>query len=185
MYWGLVTYLNTLAQTNIVTATTTAIAGSLLFWAILIFIITYYLFPAFAETGTQRYHVLRTCFRRAAAALLPALVVLIIARIIQITFPLPRPFVALESIPVPFSLSDTGSFPADQIAFLTTLAYMAFYNRKWLGWIVIGATALTATGQLAAGVHWPIDIVVGILLGILVGYGSRFMLKSYIPELLQ
>lgn len=66
--------------------------------------------------------------------------------------------------------SDNWSFPSGHAAFffaLSTVVYL--YNRKWgIGFFI--ATILVTASRVAAGIHFPLDIVGGALVGGVVGY---------------
>ncbi len=113
--------------------------------------------------------ILRTAF--------PSLLVWLLVATIKFTFPSPRPFVSgLGIIPL-ISVSDPfGSFPSAHAAVFGALAGTMFANKfhAWK-WYLLGAV-LIALARVAAGVHFPIDVGVGILLGIVVGFSVSKLL---------
>jgi undecaprenyl-diphosphatase len=80
----------------------------------------------------------------------------------------PRPFMVL---PVHQLIIDNAwSFPSRHAAFFFAMATAVYlYNKKWgIGFFII-AILITA-GRVAAGVHYPSDIVGGVLIGVIVAY---------------
>ncbi|TSC57423.1 MAG: Bacitracin transport permease protein BCRC [Parcubacteria group bacterium Greene0416_79] len=93
----------------------------------------------------------------------------------------PRPFAADPSI-IPLISETSSAFPSGHATFffaLSTIVYL--HNRRWGVWCYL-ASALIGMARVAAGVHYPLDIVGGAVLGILVGwifyYGIRAVLKK-------
>lgn len=92
----------------------------------------------------------------------------------------PRPFTVLT---VRQLIPESGfSFPSGHAAFffaLSTAVY--FYNRK-LGAIFFVVSALMGLARVYAGVHWPIDIAGGVVLGVLTAFLTRFALAKFYPD---
>ena len=55
-----------------------------------------------------------------------------------------------------------------------------FANRKkWLKWGLIAWASSIALGQVYVGVHYPLDVLCGGLLGSFIGWGLAFFYKKY------
>lgn len=86
-----------------------------------------------------------------------------------------RPFIALGSVngtstpavvPLIHAVA-TSSFPSGHMAFLIPIALVAFLLNKRVGsWLTI-LTVFVGLGRIAVGVHWPSDILGGIVVGII------------------
>ncbi|TSC66826.1 MAG: phosphoesterase PA-phosphatase-like protein [Parcubacteria group bacterium Gr01-1014_73] len=81
-------------------------------------------------------------------------------------FPTPRPFEVLSNIVSLFPHSPDGAFPSGHATFFGALASALFFmgNKKlglWLG----AAAILIAAARVATGVHWPADVLAGLLIG--------------------
>jgi undecaprenyl-diphosphatase len=75
-----------------------------------------------------------------------------------------RPFQVLGFEPL---ISETArSFPSGHAAFLFGLAFAVFYfNRRW-GWWFLALALLNGVARIFVGVHWPSDILGGIVVGL-------------------
>jgi len=103
----------------------------------------------------------------------------ILAEIIRWMWFRPRPFVALNFIPLINQSADEASFPSGHASFyfaMSTIVYL--YNKKaGIGFYI--ASCLIVLARVFVGVHWPSDILAGVLLGILVGWGIDKLFKKY------
>ncbi|MCL5676349.1 MAG: phosphatase PAP2 family protein [Firmicutes bacterium] len=65
------------------------------------------------------------------------------------------------------------------------------YKRRWLTWLAVALVALVSLSRLYLGVHWPVDLAGGMLLGMtvlaLAGLAQRFEARTWqeFPWLLQ
>lgn len=81
-------------------------------------------------------------------------------------FSLPRPFEILPNIVSLFPHSAGGAFPSGHATFFSALAGASFFlSYKRLGFWLGLAAILVVTARVAAGVHWPTDILAGLLIG--------------------
>lgn len=92
----------------------------------------------------------------------------------------PRPFVADPSI-LALIEKTSYSFPSGHAAFFFALSTVVFlYNRRWGVWF-FAASALIGLARIAAGVHYPTDILGGAALGTLVGWGVHWVFRKTNP----
>lgn len=89
----------------------------------------------------------------------------------------PRPFVAYNITPL-ISHEATASFPSGHATFFFTLATVIFLymSRRWGVWAYVVA-ALIGLARVYAGVHYPLDIVGGAVIGVL----SPFLIRMILP----
>ncbi len=89
----------------------------------------------------------------------------IIAEAIQFLYHRQRPFEIFNFTPL--VNESTSSFPSGHASFLFALSSVLFYfNPKFGLWIFI-LSALNGLARIAAGVHWPSDVIAGAIVGIL------------------
>ncbi len=96
-------------------------------------------------------------------------------------FPVPRPFVAQNFTPlVGVSLSEYyASFPSGHATFLTALGMAIFFTEKLPGVLILILGILVGIGRVVAGVHYPIDILGGFLIGVAVAALVKFLHDRY------
>lgn len=70
------------------------------------------------------------------------------------------------------------SFPSGHMAVFFALAMAIwFVNRKWSAWYFILAAAM-GVARIYVGVHWPLDIIVGAIVGIVSALLVRWVLRG-------
>src|SRR3989338_1470509 len=79
----------------------------------------------------------------------------------------PRPFLVLQNVYQLLDYEAKSSFPSGHAAFYFALAAGVYlYNRK-LGWIYFFGAVLMGFARVFSGIHWPVDIIAGAILGII------------------
>ena len=98
-----------------------------------------------------------------------------VAELIRFFYHRPRPFLALEAHKLiansDWFYSDTEwSFPSGHSAFFFAMATAIYlYNKKWgVGFFI--AAILMNVSRIVAGVHYPSDILGGMIVGMLTAY---------------
>lgn len=81
-----------------------------------------------------------------------------------------RPFNALNIQPVFRPFENGSSFPSSHAVFHFALAAVGIAYSMEIGLALFVAALVIGLGRIAAAVHWPTDILVGAVLGILSGY---------------
>lgn len=84
-----------------------------------------------------------------------------------------RPFETLGFTPPFFPITD-GSMPSGHTSALFSISFIMFsFDPRW-GAVYLALSLLVGLGRVFVGVHWPSDILVGIL----VGLGSGFLVHK-------
>ncbi len=97
--------------------------------------------------------------------------------ILKILLHTPRPFLALTNVQALFSES-SFAFPSGHATFFSALAFSIFFLHKKAGYVFMFFTLLIGLARIIAGVHFPIDILGGIILGGVVSYLVAFSVKN-------
>jgi len=107
----------------------------------------------------------------------------IITELIRFFYNHARPFDALGIMAL---IEESGhSFPSGHAAFFFALAITVFYyNRRW-GMVLFLLALLNGVARVVAGVHWPLDIVGGIVVGTLSALAVHALLKPSFRKLFQ
>ena len=90
-----------------------------------------------------------------------------IAGTIHFLFPVARPFSVLGFEPL---ISASGaSFPSGHASLFFALATVILFINKRTGIYFFGAAIVISVARIVIGVHWPLDVGFGIIVGILSG----------------
>jgi len=88
-----------------------------------------------------------------------------------------RPFDAFQQVNSLFL--ETGfAFPSGHTTFFMALATALFFSHKKVGYVFITIAVLIGVARIMGGVHFPIDILGGFVLGIFTAYFVRFLYKK-------
>lgn len=90
----------------------------------------------------------------------------IVTNIVDSLLESPRPFAAL-GVEALINHLDVNSFPSGHMSSLIPIALTLWVVRKRSGFWALIATMLVGISRIAVGVHWPSDILGGILVGAL------------------
>lgn len=97
----------------------------------------------------------------------------VIKPIILLIYQRPRPFIVLEDFSpisrIPFGES-MMSFPSGHALIAFAIAGSVFAVNKRLGTFFLICATLIGFSRIYVGLHWPSDVLMGAILGLLVGY---------------
>lgn len=106
----------------------------------------------------------------------------IIVRIVDVGINLlyyrPRPFVN-ETVNLLIKHKATASFPSGHAMGGFCLATLIFLHNKKQGIIAYIIAFLVAFSRIFVGVHYPLDTVVGLVLGVLIALGTHYVFEKY------
>jgi undecaprenyl-diphosphatase len=99
----------------------------------------------------------------------------VIARIGQHYVPMPRPFVVGVGTPW-MSHGDSPGFPSTHasVAFAFAAALVAAAARTWVTLLALLLAALVAWSRVCLGLHFPLDVAAGAVVGAASGWLSGF-----------
>ena len=90
--------------------------------------------------------------------------------ILKHLIPSPRPFIYFENVKPLFLHGGMDSFPSGHAMFFGALATSLFFVNKRIGYLYFIVALIVGLARVSAGVHFPIDIFVGYILGIIIAY---------------
>lgn len=86
----------------------------------------------------------------------------------------PRPFTVHKEIAQGVAILDQYSFPSGHTLHAVTFAIVSAVYFPSLSWLVGSFAALVALSRLVLGVHYPTDVIAGVILGALIA-GLSFL----------
>lgn len=114
-------------------------------------------------------------------AVISSIVVIIANSAISFFYFIPRPFAA-HKVNLLVNHIANASFPSDHAAVSFAFATSIFsYNPK-LGVLAYLFALLISISRIFAGLHYPSDIIVGALIGILVSLAVNFLFKKHLKS---
>ena len=106
----------------------------------------------------------------ALAAALAAVVALLINHVLGLLWYEPRPYLSKYHVPLLAAAAHGNSFPSDHLAFGGAIvATLWVTRRRWLSLLSLLIMAGVGWARVLAGIHWPLDVLVGLGLGLVVG----------------
>ena len=103
-------------------------------------------------------------------AVLASFVAWALAELIKNLIPSMRPF-AVNSGPIfTLTMPTDNAFPSGHTATAFGLAVAIWFHNRKIGYLFIIGAMLVGIGRVLANVHFPIDITVGSVIGIIVAY---------------
>ena len=107
--------------------------------------------------------------RAGIASLVAFLVSGLVAQMLKRMFDMPRPPVVLDNVHVLGHSLTSHSFPsghATSDGVMVLLAFLIWSRSDWRRWSVAALFFLAAIGRVYVGVHFPVDVVAGLMIGI-------------------
>lgn len=86
------------------------------------------------------------------------------SEVLKFIFANPRPFVSIAEF-TPLFTSEGLSFPSSHATVFSALAVVMFFENKKLGIFFAVSAVLIGLSRIVAGVHYPVDILAGLVLG--------------------
>jgi undecaprenyl-diphosphatase len=99
---------------------------------------------------------------------LAAILTFLLAQFIRFIYPHPRPFLILN---ITHLLTEsTSSFPSGHTIFIFGMAAVSSLYSRRLSYFMFVSGLIVGIARIIAGVHYPLDIIGGIIFGILTGW---------------
>lgn len=120
--------------------------------------------------------------RLGVAATVAFIVSGIIAQLIKRTWDMPRPPAVLEHVHLLGAALQSHSFPsghATSDGVMVLLAFLIWTYRDWRAYLMASLFLVAASGRIYGGVHFPMDVLVGLLIGILTMFLCERWSKSW------
>lgn len=112
---------------------------------------------------------------QAAHAFFAAVLAWVIAEMIKEIFPTPRPF-EINHLPI-LTLTDltrtNGAFPSAHTASTFAMAVTVWMHEKGIGSAFLIGALFVGAGRILGNVHYPADILGGVVIGILVAFATE------------
>ncbi len=100
-----------------------------------------------------------------------------ISEILKFLFHTSRPFLVLHDVSPLFNQGGYA-FPSGHASFFSALAFSIFFLHKKAGYVFMFFALLIGLARIIAGVHFPIDILGGFILGAITSYLVAYFRKS-------
>lgn len=108
----------------------------------------------------------------------------VLVEVIRFFYHHPRPSVVLPQVH-PLFFESSYSFPSGHATFFFGLAVVAYRFNKKAGAVFFILSGIIGLARVAAGVHYPFDILGGALLGSFVGVLSSVLAQRLFPKKLR
>jgi len=108
-------------------------------------------------------------FRLGLAATAAFLLSGILVQLLKRMFDMPRPPAVLENVHVLGAALHSHSFPSGHSTsdgVMVLLAFLIWKYGDWRAWLMAGLFLIAAYGRIYGGVHFPLDVAVGLSIGI-------------------
>jgi membrane-associated phospholipid phosphatase len=96
----------------------------------------------------------------------------VLAKLLKVIIHTPRPFNIFADVH-PLIQESGFAFPSGHATFYMALAVSIFLSHKKAGYAFMAFALIIGVARVAAGVHFPVDIIGGFALGALVAYLAK------------
>jgi undecaprenyl-diphosphatase len=104
---------------------------------------------------------------QALHALITTLIAWLITELIKNLINTRRPYITNGGEPMTITTPDDAAFPSGHSTAAFAMAVSIWFHDKKLGTLYMISAFLVAMGRIMANVHYPLDIIVGALIGTL------------------
>jgi len=107
---------------------------------------------------------------------------LVIANIIRFIYFRPRPFID-HQVNLLLNREAGGSFPSGHASFFFALSFIVYCFNKKAGILFLIVSFLMSVARIFVGIHYPLDVLGGIFIGIISGWFINKYLRNYIQRI--
>jgi len=119
-------------------------------------------------------------FKTIICALAAAVIAMLVLYGLNNVFFRPRPFTT-QAVHLLFYHNTDSSFPSNAATLAFALAFAVFLYWRKLGWVMLGIATFQGLCRMVVGIHYPLDIVGGALLGLAAVLAVRAAQPLYAP----
>ncbi|MEK7588935.1 MAG: phosphatase PAP2 family protein [Patescibacteria group bacterium] len=143
---------------------------------VIVFAVLFVLLHHDVVRSKKPFALLKQKWQEIIFVFLSSVIAWVLAYILKSIFMTPRPFLALSEV-TPLWIEGGYAFPSGHSTAFMALAVSIFLCHKKVGYAFIGFAILIGIARIMAGVHFPIDILGGFILGAGVAYTIKFLQK--------
>lgn len=89
-----------------------------------------------------------------------------------------RPFVGESGIKLLVPHTADGGMPSHHMVFMVSAVVMIFFYNRTFALALFVLTLISGVARVSAGIHYPSDVIAGVLLGWLVSYAYLFFMRK-------
>lgn len=123
----------------------------------------------------------KTRWQFATAALIAVALALIFIKLSDKIYFHQRPFVVSNVQPL-VEHAANNAFVSDHTTVAAAAATVVYFYRRRLGQIALSLALLVGLSRIWAHLHWPVDVLVGLVLGMLSGWLGYKLAKRLLPS---
>ncbi|MSU55325.1 MAG: phosphatase PAP2 family protein [Candidatus Taylorbacteria bacterium] len=93
----------------------------------------------------------------------------------------PRPSIILSNVH-PLLVETSYSFPSGHTTAFFTLSFVMWNYNKSLGIVFFIFSTIMGIARIAAGIHYPLDIMAGAIIGLLIGFATTRIVNVFMNK---
>ena len=127
--------------------------------------IVFVVYHKHGKGGEPILQLVKIHFREFLTLILSVLITWGIIAILKELIGAPRPYLALGDFTPLFPYGGYDSFPSGHAGLFAAIAGSVFIFHRRVGFFFLGFAVLIGIARIVAGVHFPIDILAGLIIG--------------------